>query len=128
MSKHRSLDWTVLTNYLFIVALAFQINTLYYFFWYQVFADTFASTSSMTSDSMIIGTEASLVVIVTVSYFINKLNHLQIFIICMLEVFAFSINWGICRWGVQAITSGGASTVWLFGIIFAMLIKRLKFA
>lgn len=55
MSRQRSLDWTVLTNYLFIAALAFQVNALYYFFWFQVFADTFSSTSSMTSGALITG-------------------------------------------------------------------------
>ena len=32
--KNRNLDWTVLMHYLFIVMLVFQINTLYFYFWY----------------------------------------------------------------------------------------------
>lgn len=46
----------------------------------------------------------------------------------MVEVFGFALNWGICRWGVQAITSGGSSTVWLYGLIVGILIKKLKFS
>lgn len=125
--RHKSLDWTAITTFLLVLALAFQINTLYYFFWLEAFANTFTSTASFTSLAMISGVEASLTVIVTVFYFVSRLTHIQIFLITMLEVFAFALNWGICRWGINAITGGGGMTIWMFGLLYAIAIKKFYF-
>jgi hypothetical protein len=73
---------------------------------------------------LISGVEAALAVVVTVFQFINYLSHLQIFIITMIEVFVYALNWGICRWGIQALTGGGGMTIWLFGLLFACGIKK----
>ena len=81
--KHKSMDWTAMTSFLFIVAICFQINTLYYFFWAEAFAENFTSTAAFTSNSLISGVEASLTVVITVFYFVSKLTHIQIFIIAM---------------------------------------------
>jgi len=45
----------------------------------------------------------------------------------MIEVFFFALNWGICRWGINAITGGGAINIWLFGLIFAACIRKLRY-
>lgn len=125
--RHKSLDWTAITTFLFVLALAFQVNTLYYFFWLEAFANAFTSTASFTSLAMISGVEASLTVLVTVFYFVSRLTHIQIFLVAMLEVFAFALNWGICRWGVNALTGGGGMTIWMFGILYAIGIKKFYF-
>ena len=116
-----------MTNFIFIVVICFQINTLYYFFWASAFANTFTATSAFTSGSLITGVEASLTVVITVFYFISRLTHIQIFIICMFEVFAYALNWAICRWGINALTGGGGMTVWLFGLIYVCLVKKIRF-
>ena len=45
----------------------------------------------------------------------------------MVEVFVYALNWGICRWGINAITGGGGITIWLFAYIFAVCIKKMKY-
>ena len=45
----------------------------------------------------------------------------------MVEVFVYALNWGICRWGINAITGGGGITIWLFAYIFAACIKKMKY-
>lgn len=59
--------------------------------------------------------------------FISKLTQLSIFIIVMIECFFFALNWGICRWGIGAITGGGAMNVWMFGLVFACCIRRFRY-
>lgn len=126
--KSRNLDWTVLVNFLFVVMIALQINTLYYYFWNYVFStSTWNSTTSLSSGAFVNGVEATITVIITISLFVNRLSQMSIFIITMLEVFFFAANWGICRWGINAVTSGGAMTVWLFGMTFAAGIKRMRY-
>lgn len=126
-TKHRNLDWTVLTHYLFIVMICFQINTLYFYFWSSAFAQVFSATSSLSSFVFISGMEATLTVLITVSMFTSRLSQLSVFTITMIEVFFFALNWGICRWGINAITGGGAMTVWLFGLVFAACIRKIRY-
>lgn len=45
----------------------------------------------------------------------------------MIEAFAYALNWGICRWGLNAITGGGGITIWLFAYIYAAAIKKMKY-
>ena len=35
--KHRMFDWSQLTNFLFILAITFQLNTLFIMFWDSAF-------------------------------------------------------------------------------------------
>lgn len=107
--------------------VCFQINTLYYYFWASAFAQTFSSTSSLSSFAFTSGMEATLTVLITVSLFASRLSQLSVFIITMIEVFFYALNWGICRWGINAITGGGAMTVWLFGLTFAACIRKVRY-
>jgi hypothetical protein len=47
--KVRNLDWTGLSNYLFVVMITMQINTLYYYFWWDVFHHKFTATQVLSS-------------------------------------------------------------------------------
>jgi hypothetical protein len=107
--------------------ICLQINTLYYYFWKSAFERHFSSTSSITSDALISGIEATLTIVVTISYFHHKLNQLGLFVLVMIEVFFFALNWAICRWGINAITGGGAINVWMFGLVFAAAIRKMRF-
>lgn len=59
--------------------------------------------------------------------FASRLTQMSIFVITMIEVFFFALNWGICRWGINAITGGGAFNIWLFGLIFASCIRKMRY-
>ena len=107
--------------------ITFQIHTLYYYFWAEAFAQSFTSTASITSNALVAGLEATLAIVVTASLFVSRLNQTQIFLLCMIEVFVYALNWGICRWGINAITGGGGITIWLFAYIYAAGIKKMKY-
>lgn len=47
--KYRMYDWSLLTNYLFIVAISFQLNTLFVIFWEACFYQYFPSTTNISS-------------------------------------------------------------------------------
>lgn len=42
--KFRMYDWSQLTNFLFVLAVSFQMNTLYVIFWKDCFNKSFSST------------------------------------------------------------------------------------
>lgn len=117
----------MITNYLIILMLTFQIHTLYYFFWQEALTNSFTSTASISSNALVAGLEATLAIVVTASLFVSRLNQTQIFILCMIEVFAFALNWGICRWGLNVITGGGGITIWLFAYIFASAVRKMRY-
>ena len=52
--RGRMYDWSHLTNYLFICALAFQTNTLYLMLWDSAFNGGFSSTTTITSNYLLI--------------------------------------------------------------------------
>lgn len=83
-TKNRNLDWTVLTNFLFIVMICFQINTLYYYFWASAFAKSFSSTSSLSASVFVSGMEATLTVVITASMFASRLSQLGLFVLTMI--------------------------------------------
>jgi hypothetical protein len=82
--KHRSIDWTALTNFLFIVMITLQINTLYYYFWSYAFDHNFHATTPLSSDALINGLESALTVVVTSSLFLTKLSQVSLFALVML--------------------------------------------
>lgn len=47
--RYRLYDWTTLTNLVFVSAITFQWNILFYIFWTSCVNNSFASTSSITS-------------------------------------------------------------------------------
>lgn len=64
--------------------ITLQINTLYYLFWAQAFAQSFSSTSSISSLVFISGMEATLAIVATVSYFSSKLTQMSLFVLIMI--------------------------------------------
>jgi len=64
--------------------LCFQINTLYYYFWFYAFAQSFNTTSSLSASVFISGLEATLTVLVTVTMFASRLSQLSVFIVTMI--------------------------------------------
>ena len=107
--------------------IVFQINTLYYFFYAEGFNNNFTATTAITSNAMISGLEATFAIVITASMFVSRLNQKQIFILCMVEGFIYALNFGICRWAIEAISGGGSITIWLFAYIFAAGIKKMKY-
>lgn len=70
----RMYDWSVLTNYLFILAISFQMNTLFVMFWEASFYNNFTSTTSITSLHLVINIECALTILVTSLQFLGKLT------------------------------------------------------
>lgn len=89
-------DWTILTNYLFILSISFQLNTLYLMFWDSAFNSGFSATTQINPAYLIVNIECTLAVLVTAFQFVGQLSIVQIFALCMVEVFAFALNFGIC--------------------------------
>jgi hypothetical protein len=81
--KFRMYDWNQLTNYLFIVALVFQMNTLYLMFWDSAFNTGFSATTTINSYYLIVNLECVLAVLVTAFQFTGKLTIEQIFALTM---------------------------------------------
>ena len=52
--RFRMYDWSQLTNFLFVLAISFQMNTLYIMFWKDSFDKNFSSTQSITHHILII--------------------------------------------------------------------------
>lgn len=52
--RGRMSDWSSLGNYLFLLALSFQLNTLYLMFWDSAFNSGFSGTSVYSSYYLII--------------------------------------------------------------------------
>jgi hypothetical protein len=82
--RFRMYDWSQLTNYLFIVALCFQMNTLYIMFWEACFYSSFSSTTNISSLYLIINIECILAVLVTTFQFTGRFTIPQIFVLCMI--------------------------------------------
>ena len=95
-------DWSQLTNFLFIAAICFQLNTLYFMFWESAFYRQFNSTTNVTSIHLIINIECTLAVLVTTFQFVGRLTIQQIFALTMVEVFAFALNFSINQLGTFA--------------------------
>lgn len=93
--RFRMYDWSQLTNYLFVVAICFQMNTLYVMFWESSFYNTFSSTTYISSLFLIVNIECILTVLVTIFQFTGRLTLQQIFALSMVEVFAFALNYSI---------------------------------
>jgi len=72
--RQRMCDWMQLTNYLFVVALCFQMNTLYLMFWDAAFNTGFYSTTAINSYYLIVNIECVLAVLVTSFQFTGKLS------------------------------------------------------
>jgi hypothetical protein len=129
--RFRMYEWSQLANYLFIMALSFQMNTLYLMFWDSAFNTGFSATTNINSYYLIINVECLLAILVTAFQFTGKLTIEQIFALSMVEIFAFALNFSICQFGnnklilgIRAITGGGTITIFLFGYIFAVPIKK----
>ena len=97
--RGRMYDWSLLTNYLFVIAISFQLNTLYVIFWQSSFYREFNSTTNITSYHLIINIQCALALLVTSLQFIGKLTLQQIFALSMVEVFAFALNFSVCQFG-----------------------------
>ena len=93
--KYRMYEWSHLTNYLFIMALCFQINTLFLMFWDAAFHNTFAATTTIHSYYLLIDVECLLAVLITSHQFAGRLSTEQIFALSMIEIFAFALNFSI---------------------------------
>jgi len=72
---------------------------------------------------------------VTCFEFIGQINKTQIFLIVMIEVFFFALNWVIeyegkimSNSGILAMTGGSVMTSFLFGYAFSIPIRWLKFS
>ena len=63
-------------------------------FWQSCF-NGFSVTSSFTTTHFVVGIEAALAIMITCFEFIGQLNKLQIFLIAMVEIFFFALNWAI---------------------------------
>ena len=98
--RFRMYDWSQLTNYIFIVAISFQLNTLYFMFWESSFYRNFSSTTNISSYHLIINIQCTLTILVTTFNFVGKLSIQQIFALCMVEVFAFALNFSINLLGI----------------------------
>jgi hypothetical protein len=92
--KFKMFDWTMMSNMLFILIVCLQLNTLYLMFWQSCF-NGFSSTSSFTTAHFVVGIEAALAIMITCFEFIGQLNKIQIFLIAMVEIFFFALNWAI---------------------------------
>lgn len=92
--KHKMFDWSMITNLLYILVITFQMNTLWYMFWASTF-DGFNSTSSFNTIHIIADIQATLSVIIVSFQFIAQINRTQIFILSIIQVFAFAMNWAI---------------------------------
>lgn len=97
--RFRMYEWSQLANYLFVMALSFQLNTLYMMFWDNAFNRTFAATTNISNYYLIINVECMLAVLVTAFQFTGKLTIEQIFALSMVEIFAFALNFSICQFG-----------------------------
>ena len=82
--RYRLYDWTTLTNLVFISAITFQWNTLFYIFWTSCVNNSFSATSNLTSNIIIASIQAILCIIVTLNVFLGKLTHLQMFVISLI--------------------------------------------
>lgn len=92
-------EWSQLANYLFIMALSFQMNTLYLMLWDNAFNNTFAATTDISNYYLIVNVECMLAILVTAFQFTGKLTIEQIFALSMVQIFAFALNFSICQFG-----------------------------
>lgn len=97
--KNRMYDWSQLTNFLFITAISFQLNTLYFMFWESSFYQAFSSTTNISSLHLIVNIECTLAILVTAFQFVGRFSTQEIFALCMVEVFAFALNFSISQLG-----------------------------
>lgn len=100
--RFRMYEWNQLANYLFIMALTFQMNTLYIMFWDAAFNTGFSATTTINSYYLIINIECVLAILVTVFQFTGKLTLEQVFALSMVEIFAFALNFSICQFGIKS--------------------------
>ena len=102
--KHRMYDWTQLTNLLFVAAITFQLNTLFFMFWESSFYRSFNSTTNVSSFHLIINIECTLAILVTIFQFVGRFTPQQIFALSLVEIFAFALNFSINQLGINIVT------------------------
>lgn len=125
--RYRLYDWTTLTNLIFISAITFQWNTLFYIFWTSCVNSSFSATANITSDVVVASVQAILCILVTLNVFLGRLTHLQMFVIALIEIIGFSLNVAIENKKINAVLGGGGVTIFLFAATFAFCIKLLNY-
>lgn len=125
--RYRLYDWTTLTNLIFISAITFQWNTLFYIFWTSCANATFTSTSNITNDVIVASVQAILCILVTLNTFLGRMTHLQMFVVSLIEIVGFSLNVVIENKKINAVLGGGGVTIFLFAVTFSFCIKLLNY-
>ena len=67
--------------------------------------------------------QAVLCVLVTIAPFLARMSHIQVFLVCIVEVIGFSLNLVVEVLGIKAVTCGGGMTIFLFAAAFGFFIK-----
>jgi len=98
--KFRMYEWSILTNYLFIMALSFQLNSLFIMFYDNAYRTGFYSTTTFTGYYLMIDVECMLAILITSFQFAGRLTTEQIFALSIVEIFAFALNFSSCQFGI----------------------------
>lgn len=125
--NYKQFDWSILSNLLLVAAVCFQWNALFYAFWTSCLKNTFSSTTSVTMLSLMSSLQAVLCVLVTLDEFLPMMSHTQVFMVILIEVIGYSLNFAVENLGIQAVTCGGGMTIFLFAATFAWILKVMSF-
>jgi hypothetical protein len=110
-----------------MAAIAFQWNTLFYAFWTSCLNLSFSATTTITMLNFMSSLQAVLCVLVTILPFLSRMSHTQIFLVALIEIVGYSLNFAVEMLGIKAITCGGGMTIFLFAATFAYFIKMFNF-
>ena len=81
--RYKLYDWTTLINLIFVSAISFQWCTLFSIFWNSCLNSSFASTSDITIEVMMVSAQATFCILLTIHSFLGKMTYLQIFVIAL---------------------------------------------
>lgn len=71
--------------------------------------------------------QAVLCVLVTLMPFLARMSHIQVFLVCIVEVVGFSLNFAVSTQGIKAVMCGGGMGIFLFAASFGFFIKLFNF-
>jgi F0F1-type ATP synthase assembly protein I len=77
--------------------------------------------------SLMSSVQAVLCVLVTVIPFLSRMSHAQIFLVALIEIIGYSLNFAVELLGINVVTCGGGMTIFLFAATFAYFIKLFNF-
>lgn len=77
--------------------------------------------------SLLSSLQAILCVLVTLDEFLPKMSHTQVFLVIIVEVIGYSLNFAVERLGIQAVNGGGGMTIFLFAAGFGLMMKLLSY-